>query len=473
MPTQPFSLKLQLTRLLQTSKSSFTFLWIIIWVLLKTPTVSAQQDVCFDAPCTNLNTHTPPISNPNDVEGVMVTLTATSCPGTCNVDETTTGQTVTYGFCSPCPNCVFTLRPKLDILPMNGISTFDLLLISKHILGIQAIDSPYKMIAADVNKSNSISTFDIVELRKLILGIYSELPDNDSWRFIDKNFIFPVPQNAFETQFPEEISNITPPADNADFVAIKIGDINLSSVNHNRPAPRPTTDIQVPYVAANRDGIITVPLVYTGVENLEAIQFALRFDPANWQLIGPSKGDLPAYTADNFGLTQVSDGIIRTLWVPWVETPRHIAAGTTLFYLSFKALNRNAENSIGLLQLENGNLECMGWNLDGQEFQLKLGDAAEQRTTPESLSPSTVKVEIAPNPTTGAVAVTIRNAPSGKAYLALFGTFGDRVALHKFDVAPDGTSQFVLDDTRPLPAGIYSWELHAGRERLAGTVVKQ
>jgi hypothetical protein len=39
----------------------------------------------------------------------------------------------------------------------------DLVLISKHILGLEPLNSPYKMIAADANKSNSITTFDIVE----------------------------------------------------------------------------------------------------------------------------------------------------------------------------------------------------------------------------------------------------------------------------------------------------------------------
>ena len=52
--------------------------------------------------------------------------------------------------------------------PLNGVSTFDLVLINKHILGVELLNSPYKMIAADANKSNYISTFDIVELRKLL-----------------------------------------------------------------------------------------------------------------------------------------------------------------------------------------------------------------------------------------------------------------------------------------------------------------
>ncbi|MCB9307641.1 MAG: hypothetical protein H6565_13685 [Lewinellaceae bacterium] len=123
-------------------------------------------------------------------------------------------------------NTNYSLTPTKDDNPLNGVSTFDLVLISKHILGLQPLDSPYKMIAADANKSNSVTTFDIVELRKLILGIYSELPNNTSWRFVDKSFVFPQPGNPFNTQFPEIITASGSMPLDPDFVAIKVGDVN-------------------------------------------------------------------------------------------------------------------------------------------------------------------------------------------------------------------------------------------------------
>jgi hypothetical protein len=91
--------------------------------------------------------------------------------------------------------------------PLNGVSTFDLVLINKHILGLEPLNTPYKMIAADANNSRSITTFDIVELRKLILGIYTELPNNTSWRFVDRAYQFPNLQNPFQTLFPETKAN--------------------------------------------------------------------------------------------------------------------------------------------------------------------------------------------------------------------------------------------------------------------------
>jgi hypothetical protein len=114
--------------------------------------------------------------------------------------------------------------------PLNGVTTFDLVLISKHILGTEPILSPYRIIAADANKSNSVTTFDIVELRKLILGIYDKLPNNDSWRFVDKSHMFPNISNPFVPQIPDTLreTNLQMSALAEDLIAIKVGDINGS-----------------------------------------------------------------------------------------------------------------------------------------------------------------------------------------------------------------------------------------------------
>ncbi len=126
----------------------------------------------------------------------------------------------------------YVITPKKTDNPLNGVSTYDLVLISRHILGIEPIANPYRMIAADANKSGSITTFDIVELRKLILGIYTTLPNSHSWRFVDKAFVFTNPANPFQPPYPEQISGVLPLGFglNHDFVAIKVGDVNGNTI---------------------------------------------------------------------------------------------------------------------------------------------------------------------------------------------------------------------------------------------------
>ena len=128
---------------------------------------------------------------------------------------------------------LITVTPQRDGDDNNGITTFDMVFIQRHILGILALDSPYKIIAADINRSGSVTTFDLVFLRRLILQQTTEFTMNTSWRFVDANFEFTDPMNPFLDDFPEFI--VLNPAvgeENAlDFVAIKIGDVNGSASN--------------------------------------------------------------------------------------------------------------------------------------------------------------------------------------------------------------------------------------------------
>jgi hypothetical protein len=125
----------------------------------------------------------------------------------------------------------FSILPEKNDNPLNGVTTYDLLLISRHILGIEPLGSTYKIIAADANKSNSVTTFDVVELRKLILGIYDKLPNCDSWRFIDRSQVFVNPLNPFTGALKESISVLNAQSNQmADFIGLKVGDVNNSAV---------------------------------------------------------------------------------------------------------------------------------------------------------------------------------------------------------------------------------------------------
>jgi hypothetical protein len=142
----------------------------------------------------------------------------------------TTDETGEYWFYDP-PSVGFDyeVTPQYDNAHLNGVSTFDMILISRHILGLQPLDSPYKRIAADTNGSGHISTLDLIQLRRMILGIESTFDNVSSWRFVDAAYVFPNPANPWEAPFPEviNINNLgTAVSIGNDFIAIKIGDVN-------------------------------------------------------------------------------------------------------------------------------------------------------------------------------------------------------------------------------------------------------
>ena len=139
-----------------------------------------------------------------------------------------------------------------------------------------------KMIAADANRSGSITTFDIVEFRKLILGIYDKLPSNQSWRFVDQSFAFPVANNPFATEFPEYKTkeSIQTSQMSEDFIGVKIGDVNGSAytndliVGQERNAGLLGFDLEDRQVQA--DEIFEVKL--RADQKVEGYQFTLNTD---------------------------------------------------------------------------------------------------------------------------------------------------------------------------------------------------
>jgi len=116
---------------------------------------------------------------------------------------------------------------------MNGVSTLDLVLIQRHVLGQEDLDSPYKMIAADVNNDGKVSVTDLLELRKLILGVYSALPANGSWKLINAADVLEL-SNPWDYKESITIEQLEADRMNEDFIAVKIGDVNSSVVANSK-----------------------------------------------------------------------------------------------------------------------------------------------------------------------------------------------------------------------------------------------
>jgi hypothetical protein len=112
------------------------------------------------------------------------------------------------------PNTAYTLQISKESQYLAGISTYDLLLINRHILGIRPLISKYSFVAADVNNSGSVTTLDMVLLKKMILQIEKIFPNNTNWHFFDKL-----------GQEKISISTLTP-LNLGEIIGIKTGDVS-------------------------------------------------------------------------------------------------------------------------------------------------------------------------------------------------------------------------------------------------------
>jgi hypothetical protein len=192
----------------------------------------------------------------------------------------------------------YEVEPYKDGDDHNGLTTFDIVLIMKHILGTQPLDSPYKIIAADVNRSGSVTTLDVIQLRQIILSVITEFPSNTSWRFVPKSHVFPNPANPWQTPLPELLryESLLGPHYEEDFIAIKVGDVDLSAQLPGF-APVEGRSTGRPLVLQGEDAVLRAGQNHTLELNgdftgILGLQGELRFDPADLVLEEVATGGL-------------------------------------------------------------------------------------------------------------------------------------------------------------------------------------
>jgi hypothetical protein len=119
----------------------------------------------------------------------------------------------------------FKVKMKDDQFDLKkNVSTFDLVKIQGHILGLDPFKKSTDYIAADINNDKKISVIDLVQLRKVILGIDIKFANNTSYQFLNNEQIKieakPFKIKNYIKLLPSAANNI-----NLDFMAVKIGDV--------------------------------------------------------------------------------------------------------------------------------------------------------------------------------------------------------------------------------------------------------
>lgn len=213
-------------------------------------------------------------------------------------------------------NDTLTLRPHYDGPVDQGVTTFDVVMIKLHILQVDILDSPYKLIAADVNNNGTISTIDIVALRKVILGLTEKFPNNESWRFVPLDYEFSNPTNPFQDDFPDyirygplQLSDLQ-----SDFYAIKIGDVN-NSINLNSNQIEQRNNVTHPIILTDQDLVAgqLFPLsMKTKLTKLSSLQGRIYFDIEAIELVG-CKNPV-SFNESNFNTSGLCEGKLTFIW---------------------------------------------------------------------------------------------------------------------------------------------------------------
>ncbi len=366
-----------------------------------------------------------------------------------------------YARCLGKEAATWTVAPHKNDEWLCGVTTYDLVLIQRHILQVQPLDSPYKLIAADANNDGLVTTFDVAKLRKLILHMIEELPENTSWRFVDASYVFPDPANPWSVSFPESVEVTQLPAQDVDFVAVKVGDVNLSCDAGCAPLAGAGMDrsaegrwaVGVPEISLRAGEVAVVPLYWSGADSCVAFQMGLRWDAAALEVLGWVQGDLSGLSEQSF---HFGADHLRMLWlVPGggVEAAEWLQPGRRLYGLQVRA-RRDLPDLRAHLEMDDSLLPNLGWTATGQAHGLRL--RAWDQAAREAESPFEVRVW--PNPIAeGELQLRVRSQVATRGRLLLFDASG-RLLHHQSVELERGRQRFSVP-AREWPQGVVIWRL--------------
>lgn len=365
----------------------------------------------------------------------------------------------------PCSSS-FCIIPSRNDNQLNGVTTYDLVLMSKHILATEPFNSPYKMIAADINKSGSITTFDILELRKLILGIYDSMPNNTSWRFVEKSFSFPNPLDPFATNLPDTIcmNNWTCSYTQKNFTSIKIGDVNNTAIP-NASAPSPTEErspnfLLFPDCELKPGEPIDIPIRST--ENAEwlGLQFSLEYDPELLDIESIESSILPDFGTDNWA--QPRPGQVSLSWSD--ATAAAVSPDEPMLQLRIKA-RANIQLSRAFKTKATPRLQPEVYDLEGVAQPLQFVFSTENALGANQIfAPQ-------PNPTTMGTSIPVQISQPENLRVEICNLSG-KVLWDNYLALEKGSHLLEIPAAAMPHAGLYLWRVRVGEMLRAGKITR-
>ncbi len=287
-----------------------------------------------------------------------------------------TGSNGQYAFADMPVGGAYKVIPEKNDDPLNGVSTLDLVLIQRHILGIGELNSPYKLIASDINKDGKVSATDLIELRKLILGFNDNYSSNTSWRFVDKLYNFENTETALQETF-NEVYDIAALNNNmiVDFVGVKVGDVNANATTNrfDNPTTRSnrSLDLNISDRSFKAGDRISVDVTVGELQDLIGMQATITIDPTIAVIEG-IQGQGMDMTASNFNLND--EAMVTISW----NNPDGVRFndGDVAFTLELSA---NAAGSIAqALNIVNNPLTAEAYDANQEVLSLDLNILSDE-----------------------------------------------------------------------------------------------
>lgn len=333
---------------------------------------------------------------------------------------------------------------------LNGVSTLDMVLIGRHILGVQPLASRWQWTAADVNNDKRISVLDMVDMRKLILGAINKWAA-PSWWFFDASV---AEEDPFANQIPTFLyfENLKENVDDANFIAVKTGDVNYTAVSY-RDENKTEIRAKEALILIAEDRMIkkgesfVLPILSKNFHGIFGFQFSLEMNGLNVKSV--ESGFLEM---DDLNYAFPKNNVMTMSWND--VNARSVSEGEILFLLDLSA------ERDGLLS-EMLTLSSIGTTAEAYSGpEMKIVDIDLEFRKSNSINNIDI-LNASPNPFKEFTVLKYSAPKSGEVVLSVFDNSG-RILLRKKVLAIEGLNEFIIPSIEIGGKGILVGELEQG-----------
>ncbi len=339
----------------------------------------------------------------------------------------------------------FEISAEKDNDYLNGVSSLDVVLIQRHLLGASLLDTPYKVMAADINNDGRISALDLVDLRKLILGVYDDLPRNKSWRFVDASQKFENASIPFPFIESIVIDDYQGSAKGQNFIAVKIGDVNGSAIANSlidagsRSAGMLSLKIEDAYITKGE--IVEVAMTSENFLDITAYQYTMEL--TGLEFVAATSGAIEVGPS-NFGMLDANT--VTTAWF----SPEGVTVNDELYRMVFRAtenvqLSQAFTISSRITTAIAYTASQTRLDIGMEYFNLEALSYSLMQNVPNPfLESTTIGFEL---PQAGNATITVMDV-TGKKIMIIEGTYGigyNEVILKKSELGSGGVLYYQLE----------------------------
>ncbi|MFZ1704775.1 MAG: T9SS type A sorting domain-containing protein [Saprospiraceae bacterium] len=339
----------------------------------------------------------------------------------------------------------------------NGVSTLDLVLIQRHILGITPFQTPYQLLSADINNSRSINSSDLVLLRKLILGTTQKFENNTSWRFVPKGYQFIDPSYPYDFPARVNIDSLFENKSDVNFTAVKVGDVNFSAVVNARTLEAETRHAGITLLVEEKSFVkgdkVAMPIL-AGEDMISlGTQFALTFDASKLSFESIESNSMKL-KGENINSAFANEGIILISYDQ--ANGYDVKSLDKLFTVHFKAKANGSNNQ---MTIQSEKLKAEWYDGTGDIYNVKLAF----KTSNNSDIQESQLLQNEPNPFTVSTIIGYELTSKANVSIKIFDMNGRMVfTFNKNNVEKGRHNLQVYADQLGGQTGMFYYQIEAG-----------